>query len=93
MLHPYILQNKSLSHHGCVISEGVKVPHVAVHQTPNVLHLRAQVLIGSVSTQHSDPKQMTNKNTLTSLSPRAPGRPAAPHISQQSGPRVFNRGG
>lgn len=50
----------SLPHHWRVINEGVQVPHVAVHQSPDVLHLRAQVLVGSVGTQHADPKQKHN---------------------------------
>lgn len=45
------------THHGRVIGEGVQVPHVAVDQAADVLHLRAQVLVGRVRAQHSDPER------------------------------------
>lgn len=51
-----------LSYHRCVVGEGVQVPHVAVDQPPDVLHLRAQVLVRSVGAQHADP---ANKSQST----------------------------
>lgn len=42
-------------YHWCVVGEGVQVPHVGVDQASDVLDLGAQVLIGGVGTQHTDP--------------------------------------
>lgn len=76
-----------LSHHGRVVGEGVQVPHVAVHQPPDVLHLRAQVLVGGVRAQHSDPKRRTSTEShrdlnATSASPR-PRACAAGHSGRR----------
>lgn len=57
----------ALSHHGCVISEGVQVPHVAVDQSAYVLHLRAQVLVSSVCTQNSNPENEQNKKKINAV--------------------------
>lgn len=59
MLHLHVLWNNS--HHWRVISKGVQVPHVAVDQSAYVLHLRAQVLVGSICAQCSNPKKKFKK--------------------------------
>lgn len=67
---------KLVPHHRRVIGEGVQVPHVAVDQSAYVLHLRAQVLVGSICTQRSDPNRGDKHCDLSAPT-------AAPHVSQQ----------
>lgn len=53
-----------VSYYWCVVDKGVQVPHVAVHQSADVLHLGAQVLVGSICTQDTDPKHKQQTPSL-----------------------------
>lgn len=55
------------THHRRVISEGVQVPHVAVDQPADVLHLGAQVLVGGVRAQHPDPESKPERGVTLML--------------------------
>lgn len=57
MLHLDVAWQKPVHHQWSVNSEGVQVPRVAIDQVAHVLHLRAQVLLGSISAQHPDPNR------------------------------------
>lgn len=46
----------------------MQVPHVAVDISPDVLHLRAQILVGSIRTQYPDPTKKERIAMLLTLS-------------------------